>query len=241
MSKKKTPTSVPAKSTTDEEQRQQPVSNNVLKLRRARKWTQWQLAEISRLSPRTIQRIERGARMGITAELALAGAFEAEISELYAAAPSGKGSETNPDAPPPKTTRILKRLASGTALLDVIETELIDFAAGLELEERQRQAVEDFLQHMSVRGLFGQEIEPDARRAVCQVFQTKLDELDACGVYVFGGRSGEPRPDGTSKREGMLVFKRADDPQIIQPRLLQQFGKEMCLITIPVDRESASA
>jgi hypothetical protein len=49
-----------------------------------------------RLSQRTIQRIERGARMGITAELALASAFEVEISELYASAPSDKGGETNP-------------------------------------------------------------------------------------------------------------------------------------------------
>src|SRR5215467_5783550 len=35
-------------------------ANNVRKLREARKWTQWQIAKISRLSERTIQRVESG-------------------------------------------------------------------------------------------------------------------------------------------------------------------------------------
>lgn len=82
MPKKKPPISVPTSSLTGIESQKQPVSNNIRKLRRERRWTQWQLAQISRLSQRTIQRIERGARMGVTAELALASAFEVEISEL---------------------------------------------------------------------------------------------------------------------------------------------------------------
>src|SRR5215813_13736239 len=118
MPKKKTPASAFTSSTKLGKSQRKPIRNNVRKLRRERKWTQWQLAQISRLSQRTIQRIERDAQMGITAELALAGAFEVEISELYVAAPSGKGSETNPDML--KTSRIFKRLVSGAALLDVI-------------------------------------------------------------------------------------------------------------------------
>lgn len=96
--------------------------------------------------------------------------------------------------------------------------------------------VEDFLQHLGVWKVAGQGIEPSARVKVQQVFQAKLDELDACGVYVFGGRSSESLPDGTNRQEGVPLFKRADDPHIIRPRLLQQFGKAMCLITVPVDR-----
>jgi len=174
--------------------------------------------------------------MGITAELALAGAFEVEISELYVAAPSGKGSETNPDML--KTSRIFKRLVSGAALLDVIEAGQLGFDASFEHEQRQRRAIEDLLQHIGVWHIAGQEVESGARGKASQVFQTLLDELDACGVYVFGGRSSKSQLDGTNRREDTLIFKRADDPQIVQPRLLRQFGKAMCLITLPVDRES---
>ena len=174
--------------------------------------------------------------MGITAELALAGAFEVEISELYVAAPSGKGSETNPDML--KTSRIFKRLVSGAALLDVIEAGQLGFDASFEHEQRQRQAIEELLQHISAWHIAGRELESGDREKAYQAFQTLLDELDACGVYVFGGRSSKSQLDGTNRREGTLIFKRADDPQIVQPRLLRQFGKAMCLITLPVDRES---
>jgi hypothetical protein len=34
--------------------------------------------------------------------------------------------------------------------------------------------------------------------------------------------------------EGLLVFKRADDPEIIYPKLLRQFGKAMCFISVAV-------
>jgi len=99
MPKKKTPASASTSSTRVGKSQRKPIRNNVRKLRRERKWTQWQLAQISRLSQRTVQRIERGARMGITAELALASAFDVEISELYASAPSGKRSGMDPDVP----------------------------------------------------------------------------------------------------------------------------------------------
>jgi len=144
--KKKTSTPVPTKSITREESQQQPVSNNVRKLRLERKWTQWQLAQISRLSQRTIQRIERGARMGITAELALASAFEVEIPSLYASAPSGKGAKRTRDAP--KSFRMLKRLVTGAALLDVIDAKRMRFDLGWEPEQNQGRAVGDLLQHI---------------------------------------------------------------------------------------------
>jgi transcriptional regulator with XRE-family HTH domain len=233
MPKKKTPTSASKSAPTVAEPQEEPIRNNVRKLRRERKWTQWQLAQISRLSQRTIQRIERGARMGVTAELALASAFEVEISELYATAPSGRGSETNPDAS--KSFLILNRLVSGTALLDVIEVDSLNSNPGA-VEGEQRPAVEDFFQYISVWGAMWRELEPGARGKACLVFQTKLDELEDCGVYVFGGRFSEPCPDGSNRQKGRLIFKRADDPQIIQPKLLRQFGKAMCLITVPVDR-----
>jgi len=129
-----------------------------------------------------------------------------------------------------------QKQCSGAALLDVIEAGEMNFGACFEHEQRQRQVIEDLLEHISVWHMAGQEVESGARGKACQVFQTLLDELDACGIYVFGGRSNKSHLSETKSREGTLIFKRADDPQIIQPRLLRQFGKAMCLITVPVDR-----
>jgi len=203
-----------------------PIRNNVRKLRRERKWTQWQLAQISRLSQRTIQRIERGARMGITAELALASAFEVEISDLYASAPSGKRSGMPPDVPQPIQT--LRRLVTGAALLDVIE------AGPFRFEYCENHVVEEFFQYIWGWEALRQEIEPSERGKACQVFQTKLDELDAHGVWVFGAPAREFRLEGANRLSGWLVFKQSDDPQIVQPKLLRQFGKAMCFITAPM-------
>ncbi len=226
MPKKKPLASASTSSTKVGKSQRKPIRNNVRKLRRERKWTQWQLAQISRLSERTIQRIERGARVGITAELALASAFEVEISELYASAPSGKRSGMPPDVPQP--LQILKRLVTGAALLDVIEAGPFRFEYG------ENRVAEEFFQYIGAWGALRQEIEPSERGKACQVFQTKLDELDAHGVWVFGAPASESRTDGANRHAGWLVFKRSDAPQIVQPKLLRQFGKAMCFITAPM-------
>jgi transcriptional regulator with XRE-family HTH domain len=58
----------------------------VQKLRLQRGWSQEQLATISGLSVRTIQRIERGHPAGLETLRSLAAIFEIEISELRAVA-----------------------------------------------------------------------------------------------------------------------------------------------------------
>ena len=236
MPKKKTPTSAPKSSTTETKPQKGPIRNNVRELRRERSWTQWQLAQISRLSQRTIQRIEHGARMGVTAELALASAFEVEVPSLYASAPSGKGAKRTRGAP--KSFRILKRLVTGAALLDVIDAKRMRFDLCWEPEQSQRRAAGDFLQHIHAWQAAGREMESIDRAEVARIFQTKLDELDDCGVYVFGARSFDTRRDETNVQDGLLVFRRAEDPQISQPKLFRQFGKSMCFITLTVDHES---
>ena len=54
----------------------------VRKLRLQRGWSQEQLAEMSGLSVRTIQRIERGHRAGMESLKSLAAVFETELSTL---------------------------------------------------------------------------------------------------------------------------------------------------------------
>jgi DNA-binding XRE family transcriptional regulator len=234
MPKKKTSQTTKVVSTPGTTASLQPIRNNVGQLRCERKWTQWQLAQISRLSERTIQRIENGHRMGITAELALAGAFEVDLPALYPSAPSGKSDKRTSD--PTQDFRILHRLGTGAALLDVIEAESLSFDASFEPEPRQRQTVDEFLQHTQAWDLVRREVESIDRVKASQIFQTLLDELDACGVYVFGARSHEPSRNKKARHKGLLVFRRVEYPQISQPKLLRQFGKEICFITVPSDR-----
>ena len=55
----------------------------VRKLRLQRGWSQEYLAEISGLSVRTIQRIERGQKAGLESLNALAAVFEVQLSQLH--------------------------------------------------------------------------------------------------------------------------------------------------------------
>lgn len=55
----------------------------VRKLRLQRGWSQEQVAEMSGLSVRTIQRIERGQSVGLESLKSLAAVFEVELSQLH--------------------------------------------------------------------------------------------------------------------------------------------------------------
>lgn len=56
----------------------------VRKLRLQRGWSQDQLAQLSGLSSRTIQRIERGQKAGLESMRALAAVFEVDLTDLQA-------------------------------------------------------------------------------------------------------------------------------------------------------------
>lgn len=55
----------------------------VRKLRLQRGWSQEQLAQLSGLSVRTIQRIERGKKAGLESLKSLAAVFEVDLTHLY--------------------------------------------------------------------------------------------------------------------------------------------------------------
>lgn len=66
------------------------------KLRLQRGWSQEQLAELSGLSVRTIQRIERGQTAGLESLKSLAAVFEVEITDLKQEGIPMKGNTTQP-------------------------------------------------------------------------------------------------------------------------------------------------
>jgi len=67
----------------------------VRKLRLQRGWSQEQLAEMTGLSVRTIQRIERGQNAGLESLNALAAVFEVDLSELNISEAQQENAMTN--------------------------------------------------------------------------------------------------------------------------------------------------
>lgn len=60
--------------------------NTIKSLRLARAWSQEQLAELSSLSVRTIQRIENGGQASLETLSAIAAAFDLKVADLHAQA-----------------------------------------------------------------------------------------------------------------------------------------------------------
>ncbi|MEW6736168.1 MAG: helix-turn-helix transcriptional regulator [Acidobacteriota bacterium] len=197
--------------------------NRVRQLREERKWTQWQLAKISRLSERTIQRIEGGQRIGITAEMALASAFEVNVADLYESAASSVAVDFI----------FLKRIVSGTLLLDMIESADAARLDSVEVKEDQVELVSDFLQSLKVWSGLCRDSEPGERVKVCHIFSRRIEELAKEGLWVFGTcQRGIIDSIRDEKLVAQVKVVRFDDPRIIQPHLLSQVSKEMCgLIT----------
>lgn len=59
------------------------MSNKIKALRLSRAWSQEQLAELSSLSVRTIQRIENGGQASLETLSAIAAAFDLNVTDLY--------------------------------------------------------------------------------------------------------------------------------------------------------------
>lgn len=76
------------------------------KLRLKRAWSQEQLAQLSGLNIRTIQRIERGQKAGLESLKALAAVFEVELKELQ----PEEESMNNPDKFSEEENRIIEHV-----------------------------------------------------------------------------------------------------------------------------------
>jgi transcriptional regulator with XRE-family HTH domain len=77
----------------------------IRKLRLQKGWSQEQLAELTGLSVRTIQRLERGQAPSLESARALAAVFEVDISTFHSSTtPSGDDSMTEQTNPSPAVT-----------------------------------------------------------------------------------------------------------------------------------------
>jgi transcriptional regulator with XRE-family HTH domain len=195
--------------------------NNVRKLRQHRKWSQWQLAEISRLSERTIQRIEAGGTMGVTAEFALASAFGIEVAGLY-----GHARRDTEDLV------LLRRIISGNPLLDLAERSVKGSFEVEDLKDDEIGLVREFIESLTVWVTTFKEREPADRVTARHIFTSTIDELDSKGLWVFLGPANASAPDDSWDREIKIGIFRSKNPRIIQPGPLRQLGNDMCCIIV---------
>jgi transcriptional regulator with XRE-family HTH domain len=191
------------------------VTHNVRRLRLERKWSQWQLAKISRLSERTIQRIESGSPPGKTAEMALASAFELQPSDLY----RGDSQEQTIDF------QFLKRVVSADILLGLIDDAgSAQFECG-EFGGRDTDLVNEVLEGLKLWGMVRKDTSAAERASVCQILASKLAELNSLGLWVFGSVSPSTSDTDTGERNGLKVMVlRSDDSRIIESKLLASLG-----------------
>jgi len=207
-----------AKTKKDTNHPESKPTNNVRRLREARKWTQWQLAKISRLSERTIQRVESGGRLGTTAEMALAGAFAIEIPDLYRS-----------DLTETVDFMFLRRITSGNLLLDLVERSTDGGWEVDDLHDSEISCVREFIESLNVWVLMWKDKEPAERVTARHIFTSTLAQLDSMGLWVFVG----PAPAASADPKGGVVkvaVIRSSNPRIIQPGPLRQLGNEMSAI-----------
>jgi transcriptional regulator with XRE-family HTH domain len=182
------------------------------KLRKEKAWPQDQLAEISGLSLRTIQRIEKSGNASLESKKALASAFGIKATEL-------DENENNSAITDKETENFYFRVVTGTKLTEIIggayayrmnhdnpkteeETELI---------ARSVRTIEDW-------GEFWPDIEADDRVKASFALTQLISELEEKGFWVFGLRTNEEYPaiSGDKWPVANVSIMRFDNPQIIK-------------------------
>lgn len=152
-------------------------------MREERGWTQEQLGLVADVSPRTIQRLEREKPARFDSLRALAAAFNVEVKDLL-------GTETQVGRPqePPHVSFLLG-LKRGSELFGLVGGAQIWSADQDELgNEEQIRLVASFFQDVHDYGEMWDEIEPGERVQVSQEFTSRISELEAAGLSVFGAR-----------------------------------------------------
>jgi transcriptional regulator with XRE-family HTH domain len=158
------------------------VSQRVKRLRIERAWSQEQLAQISGVNVRTIQRLENGAKVSMETLKAIAAGFGIDVRELteeQTSSPKGKG---------PKVLFVPK-MTSGNDLCSVIQDTDGHQFQNDELETNEEVAlVGNFLQDASDSGSIWSNMEPLARVEAGYRFTNMIKELEKYGLWVFASK-----------------------------------------------------
>ena len=182
-------------------------------LREERAWPQEQLAAVSGVSVRTVQRIEKGGPASFETLKALAAAFKLDVKELLDASVADKPSGR------PSSVTFLIRITTGTDLFKLAGGAGAYAFEQDELDgETQVALVADFLQDLHDWGELWAEIEPGERVRTTHQFTGRIKELEDAGLWIFGMR--EPRNfragENTVPLDVLIVYvTRSTNPEIV--------------------------
>lgn len=199
--------------------------------REMRHWSQEQLAEISGLNVRTIQRVEQGESASFDTRRALARAFDCEDVDAFNkpfSIPSEEESRVAKEKfDRENITLALSPLTTGRQLAQLVETCEMDFSEpAFELprdaEEVFAELVDTFREYRDCSELYSAVQKLD----VYEDFQDKIDKLKAKGVSLryaerkvqVGARSPDTEPLRMTTLY-LVAFRLGKEPeQIVTPR-----------------------
>ncbi len=197
----------------------------IKELRTKRGWPQKQLADISGISERTVQRIERGGAAALDTLQALASALEITVEELL---PTEDPQEKKISAP---NIFHLSRLHTGKDIINIISGSDMYQSDHDDINDQTKaKLIGDFLQEISDFGEIWDDIEPKHKIEISYSLNEKIKELEELGFWVFGIQRKalfrfniiEEKKD-ILMRVGTIVLKRSNSPTIIKA----QPGKEV--------------
>lgn len=182
------------------------------KLRREKAWSQEQLAEISGVSLRTIQRIEKSGRASLESKKAIAAAFEIRAVELDESLNSLAITDE-------ETENFYFRIDEGAKL-----TEVIGGAYGYRMNhdnpktKEEADLLAEALQSIQDWGEVWAEIELGERVKASFELTQLINNLEENGFWLFGIRTNEDYPGikGDKWPIANLLVMRSDNPKIIK-------------------------
>jgi transcriptional regulator with XRE-family HTH domain len=187
-----------------------PYSPRIKVLREQRAWSQEQLAEISGVSGRTVQRIENGQPASLETLKAIAAAFDLDVHDLTK--PNLKGSRG-------AEVSFLVKMSTGNELLSIVGG-----ADAFQFDNDELQGQDDvdligyFLQELKDTGDLWGDMEPiDHVREVYR-FSEQIRELEEAGFLVFALRYPQQFVFGENKTTLNVAYvfvARRDNPKIV--------------------------
>jgi transcriptional regulator with XRE-family HTH domain len=156
-------------------------AQKIKEMREQRGWSQNQLANMSCISLRTIQRMEKDGSSSMESVKSLASVFEVDFKELLEEEDSKKF----------KGVDFLTRIEHGKQIADLMgDKEASDFDFELSIKDKELiDLIHTFFQNLRDYNDIWGNIEFGGRGEAINYFQELIDELHNRDLWVFGGQT----------------------------------------------------
>lgn len=188
----------------------------VKRARLERAWSQAQLADVSGVNSRTIQRVERDGSASFETLMAIASALEIDVKELNLTSNQLSTKETTP---PQKKVHFLSRILTGKNLSDVVlGSDQFQVEHDDAQDPRAIGAMKGILELLKQDIVRLHDADPVARLDVESQMSQEISGLEKYGFFLFGIKRKIPQVVGRKKNEismCTLYMSHAQSPKII--------------------------